>query len=83
MAIHHPPQSATARAWRELLADVLADASRALRGGDADIAAEELAAHIARFPPLAGRLERMGPGLVHPRDSSAAKRVLAGLLRQG
>lgn len=56
--------SATARAWRELLADVLA-------------------AHIARFPPLAGRLERMGPGLVHPRDSSAAKRVLAGLLRQG
>ena len=56
--------SATARAWRELLADVLA-------------------AHIARFPPLAGRLERIGPGLVRPSDRSAAKRVLVGLLRRG
>ncbi len=66
--------------WRELLADVLADACRALRGEDDDIDAAELAAHVARFPPLAARLEKLGPLLVRPRDRRAARRVLAGLL---
>ncbi|GIX54512.1 hypothetical protein ACU6VJ_03670 [Sphaerotilus sulfidivorans] len=69
------------RIERDLLGDLLDDARRAVLAGDLE--AELLARHVLSWPPLAGRLERMGPGLVHPRDSSAAKRVLAGLLRQG
>lgn len=62
---------------RELLADLLDDAARALRGGDD--AADSLALHVMAFAPLADCLGKLGAMTVRQRDRERVRRVLSDL----
>jgi hypothetical protein len=70
--------AARLRMRRELLADALVDAARALRSGDDR--AEALAAHVLAFGPLREQWAKLVPLTVRQRDQQAARRILAGLM---